>query len=202
MNSETSTLKRKHRLILLLSILIIALIAPNSLTGAKTDSQVGLRISLFGFQPFNVVTYVPFQVWFQIFNNDSAGHYYRLDVWFERSMYTENGFVFPQMAPAQYMMFTATSTGTFNITAELYQDSNLVETRTESISVEEVGWHTQVDKVPEIEANISSLNDSVSGLANSIQNLTYGIIVLSAIWAVTVALVMWQMRKKPNVKVD
>jgi len=148
----------------------------------------GLSIYSLIYNNGDVRTLVPLNLYVNIVNNDSIGHYYTLLVSLEGSyQYTVSGYVNAD-SPQQVILYILPSqTGQRQIEVTLSQDSPVTRTDTANGTVN-VGEGPLLSSYWNLNDEVNSLKTEVSGLQDLTNRLTYALTISITI-AVVIAII-------------
>lgn len=187
-----SKMKRTRVAVLLVFLTIVGALGVHAV-----NAQTDLRIALLGSKDVHIVAFEPLEVWVEIENLDSSGHFYKVRLAFESYTVDQNGYVAAGDFDVVYFTVVPTDSGNVEIRANLWQDAYDgglgIDQKTKNVVVEKSFMQTQLE---DLNDTVQSLEAENSRLSNTVNNLTYGIVSLIVVVFVVAFVVWWLDRRR------
>ena len=159
-------------------LLLFAVFAFISFGLCLSTTSATLQIEDIVYRPIEAKILEPFAIRVLIYNPDNVSHFYKLDLYFTRSEFTENGYIGPEERDKVFFTAVAERLGNESISAVLYQDGgkDLVDRRTETVTVD------KTDSIYDyILRKIENLETEIDGTKYTITILNIVIVILVVI---------------------
>jgi len=156
-------------------LLLFAVFALISFGLCLSTTSATLQIEDIVYAPIEAKILEPFAIRVLIYNPDNVSHFYKLDVYFTKSMFTENGYIGPEKRDKVFFTAVAERLGNESIFVDLYQDGekDLVDERTETVIVDKTD-----STYDYILGKIENLETEIDGTKYTITILNIVIVIL------------------------
>jgi len=175
-------------------IILLALLVPAVTSNVYTaKAQTHLRIDYLSVIDGQIPALDSQDVWVEIINPDSSGHFYKIRLVFDYTIADENGYVAAGEKDVVYFTIVPFHIGNLTMVATLWEDiydgGSGIDQKTQNVIVGKSYMQTQLDNltstVQSLQAENSRLNDT----------LTYSLISLVAV-IFSVGFVVWWLDRR------
>jgi hypothetical protein len=180
-----------------LTILLVFFALTSALNVYAVNAQADLRIAMLGSKDVHIIALEPLDIWVEIENLDSSGHFYKIRLDFESYTIDQSGYVAGGDFDVVYFTVVPIYSGNSTILAMLWQDAydggSGIDQETKSVIVEKSYMQTQLDDLSDV---VQSLQAENSRLSDTLSMLTYGTVALVVIVFVVGFAVWWLNKRK------
>jgi hypothetical protein len=177
----------------IVSLTILTLIWGFTILPAHAEEN--LYFALVGYQTVHIKTFEPFNLWFEVVNPDSIGHSYRILVYFQGYMLSENGYISEDSMEIIHMTIVPLSSGNDEILARLYQDGSgdayWVDEKSGNVTVEKSNILTQLENLNDQIEGLETYNLMLNDVANKLTLATVSLFVIILVLVLT----LWRFHK-------
>lgn len=151
---------------------------------------------MLGSKDVHIVEFEPLEIWVEIENTDSSGHFYKIRLAFESYTMDQNGYLAAGDFDVLYFSVVPTVSGNVTIRANLWQDAydggSGIDQKTKNVIVEKSDMQTQLENLNNM---VQSLQVENSRLNVTVNKLIYGIVSLIVVELI-IGLIVWWLSKR------